>query len=297
MTTKATPADADDLIRAYLTGISVKDAASQCGIGYSRAFDILKQAGFSTKRRLVDVDKAAVIAMFQSGIGAKGVAEAFGVSRCVINRVLKEFGIPLRDRSQQQFARMARSTPEEIKALVAKANEAARGRTVSRQTLEQAAQTREATKHIATSDYEFQMQEMLQARGIETVHQKAIGMYNCDLAAFPVAVEIAGGQWHWHGSHLARTDKRFRELMNSGWHVLMVAVTQSFPLTDAVADYVAAYIQKARSNPSAAREYRVIWGAGEFSVSGGLDDDHISIKPPFTNARDITNGRYKRVAC
>jgi hypothetical protein len=76
----------------------------------------------------------------------------------------------------------------------------------------------------------------------------------------------------------------------------MVAVNAGSPMTQAVADYVAAYIKQARSNPSAPREYRVIWGAGQFSTSGGLNDDNFSIEPPFTVTRDITTGRYYRIA-
>src|SRR5690606_37643437 len=111
----------------------------------------------------------------------------------------------------------------------------------------------------------------------------AIGPYNCDLAVHPVAVEVFGGGWHWHGAHYARAEERFRYIMNEGWYVLVVVVgfNGRFPLTPAVGDYVASEIERARRDPSLVGQYRVVWGAGEFSTGGRLEDDHFSIEPPF----------------
>lgn len=99
---------------------------------------------------------------------------------------------------------------------------------------------------------------MLSDRGIKTIPQKAIGSYNCDLAAFPVVVEVFG-DLALDGSASARAEESTTSF-NQGWSVLMVADTDSFPITNEVADYIASYIEKARTDPAFACEYRVIWG-------------------------------------
>jgi len=151
-------------------------------------------------------------------------------------------------------------------------------------------------KATHVSEIELELAGMLSERGIETTPQLAIGPYNCDLAARPVAVEVFGGHWHWHGHHLARVEERFRHLMDAGWNILVIPVNFSSPLTAAVADYAASYIKATRRDPPAICEYRVVWRAGEFATSGCADDDEISIEPPFRSARDPATGRYKTVA-
>lgn len=237
-----------------------------------------------------------VIAAFNSGIGVAGMMDAIGISVAATKTILKKNGIALRNRSQQQFARMASYTKEEIKKLTRNANIASKYRTVSVESLCKRAKTVEKKVDFWQSDSEIILAKMLLERGIETIPQKAIGRYNCDLTSNTVAVEIFGGHWHWHGQHLARTKDRVNYILDQGWDVLMVAVNQSFPLTDEVADYIASYINSRSRNPTRPREYRVIWGAAEFTTSGRLNDENFSIEPPFTSTRDTTNGQYMTIA-
>ena len=67
-------------------------------------------------------------------------------------------------------------------------------------------------------------------------------------------------------------------LMDRGWSFLVVRYERGErELTDIGANYIASYIQQARSNPTARREYRVIWCTGEFISAGSLDDDDLTI--------------------
>jgi very-short-patch-repair endonuclease len=184
-------------------------------------------------------------------------------------------------------------TVAERQAQVAAANVAATGRqkTFAEQCL--AAQTRQERRSHA-STYEGTLERLLAERGIAIVPQCAIGPYNCDLGAYPVAVEIFGGHWHWHGYHLRVAEKRLNYLLNAGWHVLAILVNKTFPITDATAEYVAAYIESARGDPARRREYRVIRGAGELIAAGSVDDEKISIVPTFTSGRNAL-GQYTRV--
>jgi transposase-like protein len=296
MSGKRFDVDVDDLVREYLSGLTVKDLARKHGVN-----------GKTIRRKLPDdvvrsdanrnpvpvVDLAAAVTLFNTGIGVRGVAEQLGCcSPSYLTKLFRDNGIRTRNRSEQQFARMARATQEERHAITEAAHNAVRGVKQPRSLLLNRAKAR---KRIV-SGYELELRDMLTERGIAADPQFPIGTYNCDLAAHPVAVEIFGGRWHWHGKHLASAEKRFRYILNAGWHLLIIAVDAASPLTPSVADYVAAYIEQARCNPSARREYRVIWRAGEDTTAGSLEDDHISIVPPFTNRRDPATGRYERVA-
>lgn len=287
--------DINDLISKHSSGMTQANLSKEFGIGEKSIVKILKNNGIDTSRKLVSVDINEAIKLLDSGRGVSGVAEALGVTRMVMIRIFKNAGIKTRNRSEQQFARMASYTPEQRKLLATPSHIAARGckrRTSSKELI---AQTRERTQSILKSDDEAILAKMLKQRGIKTTPQKAIGIYNCDLATDSVAVEVWGGHWHWHGAHLARTEKRFNEIMNRGFHILVVAVNVTSPLTDAVADYVASYIQEASRNPSAAREYRVIWSACEFFTCGGINDNNFSVKPPFTATRNVISGRYETI--
>lgn len=243
------------------------------------------------KRIPLDIDY--IVEEYLAGKSEYALANELGVSRNVIRTRLLEADIEPRSHSEAGLVRAAQMTPAERMAQAAAAHEAATGRpkTFEEQCL--AALTRQHNR-VGISRNERRLAKMLSRRNIIVVPQEAIGPYNCDLGAYPIAVEVYGGNWHWHGHHLERVPERFRYILNAGWHILVVADTQSFPLTEDTADYVAAYIQAARSDPTLRREYRVVWGAGEFTTSGSLDDDEISIEPPFTTTRDSL-GRYKRV--
>lgn len=218
-----------------------------------------------------------------------------GVATNVIRRILLENGITPRSHSAAGLVRAAQMTDSERKAQVAAAHVAATGR---EKTFAEKCLTAESRQKNGTtiSSYERTLSTMLLDRGIESIHQQAIGPYNCDLGISPVAVEVFGGHWHWAGDHLRRTPKRINYFLDAGWHILIIPVGKSSPLTAKVADYVVAYIENARRNPSAPREYRVVWRAGEFVTIGSLNDNNLTIEPPFTNRRNPVTGRYETVA-
>jgi hypothetical protein len=243
----------------------------------------------------VSVPDEEIIRRYKSGESENALAKAYGVNRWVIRLRLIETDTPIRGRHAAEKLKWSRMSAGKRKAQVAAAHKATRGRIPTEEERCKGAQTRqEHQAHV--SQTEMELGAMLAARGIRAIPQLAIGRYNCDLGASPVAVEIFGGEWHWCGSHMRRTPERLRYILNAGWHVLMVKIeARRRPLTEATADYVAAYIKKMRRKPSARREYRVIRGAGELLAAGGVDDDEISIVSAFASGRDPANGRYKRV--
>lgn len=246
--------------------------------------------------KLADTDTKDLIGRYLAGESENALAKSFGFSRQVVRRILRQGGIERRGRSEAEALKWARMSPDQRASQVAAAHEATRGSTKSFDSLCRAALSRQRLQSHAT-DAEWEFARLLANRGLATIPQQAIGAYNCDLGAFPVAVEIFGGNWHWHGRHLARTPERIRYMLDSGWHVLMVHAwpDAGYPLGDEVADHVVAYVEAARRDPAARREYRVIRGAGEILASGSADDDEVSIEWAFTNRRNPVTGRYESV--
>jgi very-short-patch-repair endonuclease len=190
---------------------------------------------------------------------------------------------------------MSNTTAEERMALASAAKKATTGIKQSAESIEKKALAYEAKGFRGISVDEDMFASHLVAKGINFTRQKAIGKYNTDFAIGSIAVEIFGGQWHWYGAHIKRTEERFNYIMNSGFNILVIACTQSFPLNPAICDYISSYLDEASRNPPEICEYRVIWGAGEYTTGGCLNDNNFSIHPPFTRARNRTTGRYETV--
>lgn len=295
----------DQIVERYNSVLSVADVAREFGISYNVAYRILKENGVvilsqsdaAIKRSInaSGVTDKIICDMFASGIGVRGIYEKTGASIHSIRRILARNGVATRNRSEQQFARMAITSSAERKALASAAHHAVRGRVRSMEELCLMAATREKTKGVRTSIYEDALFASFQSSGLAPIAQKAIGPYNCDIAIGSIAVEVFGGHWHWNGEHLSRTEERFRYIMNSGYDIIVVSFSKSFPFSESSANYLVSYIQELCSNPPSIRQYRVIWGAGEFISGGCIDDKNISINPPFTNSRDSSTGRYKRI--
>jgi very-short-patch-repair endonuclease len=241
----------------------------------------------------IDLDIDDLIRRYEDGDSVLAMSRDLGVSRTVVVNNLHRIALAPRTSKQAGRLRAARLSPAQRKAQAEAAHIAKRGCPNTHEQLARMAATRQL-RCLTVSPHENILRDLLSERGVETVQQQAIGSYNCDLAAFPVAVEVFGGNWHWYGNHLAAIAKRFNYILNAGWHILVVWTNNEFCITSETADYVAAYIKTARSNPSARREYRVIRRAGQTIASGGADGDKISIISAFANARNAL-GQYVSV--
>lgn len=235
------------------------------------------KASWDGRRTPVDIDR--VIQLYESGESEVAVGRAAGVSRMVVRRVLVNAGVELRGFRQNAIA-AARRTPAENRALTAAAHEAVRGRIAPEAERVKIAKTRERNRS-GVSHHEVYFERMLRKRGIPSIPQKACGRYNIDIAVGPIAVEVFGGGWHSHGRHLSRAPKRFRYLFDQGWCTLIVWVTgRSGYLTAGAVEYLVSWLDEIERDPSAARGYRVIWGAGEEIARGGPDSDELAAIRP-----------------
>lgn len=246
--------------------------------------------------RRLNINGDHVVELYTGGVGVGGIAKRLGISPRPVERVLREKGIPLRGRSEQQFARMARTTTEERRRLTDAAHHARRGTRSSEEELLRRAATRERTQSQA-SPYEEELHVILKQRGYDVRPQMAVGPYNIDLAIPPTAIEVLGGEWHNSDQRSHLLVKRTLYLCGRGWFVAMVMVNpdRGFTLNDALADQLIAYLDTARSDPTAlVGQYRMFWGQHHDPVGGRPDTDGVSVVCPFRRHRDPTTGRYQR---
>lgn len=287
--------DADDVVARYQAGASTNEIAGQLGISKTPVIRILRARGVVLRGRRLSVPVEHIVADYVVGLSENAVAKKYGLARTVVRRRLTEARVEIRNQSEAETLKWSQMSSAERRGQVASAHAATRGRRARLSELVRRAKTNE--KRGRSTLVEVQLAELLEKRGIHTVAQIAIGPYNCDLGAAPVAVEVFGGNWHWSGKHLRRTPRRIRYLLDSGWHVLIVNITRNtFPLTETTADHVASYIQQARRNPTATRKYRVIRSTGELVTEGSSEDENISIETPYTSRRNPTNGQYERIS-
>lgn len=226
-------------------------------------------------RKLKNIDVDNLTSSYLGGTSEKALAESFGISRSAIRRILVKNDIVPRGRSESMFVRMSQTSPQERQRLAQAAHKARTGQPVSVATKEKHALTVEK-KGLTISKTEILLKNSLLGYGIETISQKAIGIYNVDLATDSVAMEVLGGSWHNTKSH----GQRLNYLLDRGWDVIFVWIGKDFPLTICATQDIIAQIEFRNSHPTAPRRYRVIRGSGELVSVGQLNLDNIPDKIP-----------------
>lgn len=255
MAQKFNAANVDDVVKRYKAGQSTPAIGRALGVSAHLVNDTLRRAGvplrspYEGRRAVLDMD--AITVAYAKGESARQIGKRFGISDNVIRHRLAERGVALRGRN-------------DYRPHTAEANAAARGRVATRGERERRAKTIERLgSHI--SPHERVMHRMLDERRVAYVPQKALGIYNLDiaLAEVPIAVEVSGGGGKPGRRRIRR--QRIEYILDQGiclveinfpWHIAHV-------LTEAAADYVVAYADFLRANPSAPREHRMIRSDGK----------------------------------
>lgn len=218
-----------------------------------------------------------VVELYRSGQSQNQIAAAIGIHQTTVSNLLKRRGERI-SRSEAETRKWATMTDAQRAAQVAPAHRAVVGMKRTDADLSARAVGKQRTQAHATDD-ERLMAAWMAERSIDTVLQCAIGKYNVDVAAEPVAVELFGGGWHAHGAHRAGLPKRVAHIADAGWNQMIVWTHRVHPLGPEVADELVAYVQRSRSDPTFRRQYRVIWGDGKFIAAGGVDDDEVTLVP------------------
>lgn len=224
-------------------------------------------------RVVPDLDLDHIRESYLAGESEKSIANRLGVGRAAIRRRLIAQGIAPRGRSEAMFVRMSRTDPDERGRLVAAAHVARRGAGVSLSEAHNKALARQMSGAKVGAG-ELLIADRLRELGHASVGQLAVGPYNLDLAVHPVAVEV-----HIDGSYPlnhGNRGHRLEYLLDAGWHVVYIWITQRYFLTDDGIRELAAFIERAKSAPPTIRQYGVIRGSGEHVAFGSRYFDNVA---------------------
>ena len=271
------PANLDYAIELYLAGEPLQQIAATAGVSVTRIHRERLARGIPP-RKVRQLPDAQIFAAYKAGASELALARQYGVSRNVISKRLTEAGVRRRGPSEAGVARYARMTVQERRTQVAAANRAARLRRSPQIERYRTSLARELRgRHGSTGEAELAI--MLQDRGLSSIPQRSIGVYNVDLAILPVAVEVLGGGWH---SIKAVHGERSPYILDEGWHLLMVWDYEGrSALGPGAADYIVAFVEQVRRQPPATCQYRVISGDGQLLAARGREDDKFPlVRPP-----------------
>lgn len=286
-------------VERYVNGLSVEDAAKGflCSNklrrhlrdnGLTRSKEESKRIGqermLKNKRERLKPAWTEIAQRYEAGESLLQIAESMGECRRAIVIALEQQGVTLRTQTEankiigsnmSQDLREKRRT--QMRRIASTPNSWAQ--------LEKSAITKQE-KGMSESPSEQLLKIWLEEAGIKPIPQQAVGIYNADLGAYPVAVEVFGGNFHASGRHLARAADRCKYFADRGWSIVIVWTDhRSKRLTVEAAHYVKSVVDQVSCDPSLIGQYWMIWGTGEFIASGGLKDDDLTLVMSSRRAR------------
>ena len=203
-----------------------------------------------------------IIEEYLAGKSVLYLARQNNVCRQVIQRILTENNVTIRDRSQSMYVRMFHTSEEERKRLAHAANVAKRG---SHNTLEMLHKRALAQKrYIGIFEQEFI--DALSNAGINVTPQEPFLSYNLDLGCGNIAVEI-----HTQIASPLSTKyvKKLMDCVNAGKSMIYVWISPRHLIVDtACYNKVIALIQEFSRNPSPISQYWVVRSTGKVYAQG-----------------------------
>ena len=217
----------DDLIRyaseQIAAGRYLKDVAAEIGYFPDTVAKRVKEltgivpCNKSRPTMLLEISDKEVVALYQSGMAEKAIAEKFGCSRPAIRRRLLQAGVHIRGGKEAASLWLSQTTKEFRQALTEAAHASTRGRKKTLEYRQRVSDGRQRIKYdkiIGPGEIEFVSR--LKKEGIAFVHQKSVDGYNIDFAIGTVAVELTMGTTKYAGI-FASQRKRIEYLLNRGY--------------------------------------------------------------------------------
>lgn len=218
--------------------------------------------------RRTDFDPDNLVRRYLSGESVKKLAADHGFSRQVVYRVLRDYGITPRNRSEAMYVRMGSTSVDERKRLTEKAHIARRAQGATIEETAKKAQTR--SRRIGK--YEREFIEALESEGVKTDPQEPFLTYNLDIGCGPVAVEVHTQT----GSPLiSKHCRKIMECLEAGKSMVYVWIGRGVP-TPACYEKVVSLVKSIRSNPPSRAQYWVVRGTGEVYATGCVNGDGLS---------------------
>lgn len=291
ITTKASPENVENAIAAYVSGEAAQKCAPRFGVDGKRLTIMLRERGLlrsiedryriagakngSIRHAAIGLPDEEISRRYLDGDSELALSVAYSVTRAAIATSLRITGTPRRTFTDAMHLRSS-STPLHPRKIVFQDHPGPYVNTWEQRC--EAAQKWEsaatAGRYARASDSEIKLATWIEDQGLKPVRQQAVGPYNIDIGAYPVAVEVWGGAFHFSRDH----SERFRYLFDRGWHIIIIVYvdSQRSQLGPKAAEYIVSLAQSTRSDPSFRREYRVIWGNGEIFASSSSNDHEIT---------------------
>ena len=266
-------------------GCTTRAISRELGIGNKVAQSCLRDLGienqtFNTrnarKRKTLHTE---IERRYSLGQSVLQMAQELCEPRTTINLCLDELRLPARSGSEANLIRMAAMSFEEKKRLAAAANRKARNSGRSRDKMALAAKRRQnAPKATHIGAFESEIGEELAARGIVTIPQFAIDIYNIDLfvPSRMVAVEVYTSSYR--PAQISHSAKKTMKLLCDGISVANIWINRqrNERPTPAMYDQLVAFINEARRLPTGLGQYRVIRGRGDLDPLSQLYLDELA---------------------
>jgi len=250
-------------------------------MGYNGGSEVPAHTSFEVvdvTAKWIPPDLDDLIKRYSSGQSVNSLAAHYGTSRHSVTQYVR--GLPhYRGTTEANRITAANKSPEDHRRYAQAANAAVRGVPKTFEAKSRAARARQGNG-LRINDTERTLATWLTERGVPAVPQQAIGPYNCDIGADPIAIEIQGGHWHASGAHRARFPNRTRYILDQGWLLVFVWVTNYAPLRPALADYLVTLFEQAHRDPALNGQYRVVWGTGQDCTRPGLNLNQLALVPP-----------------
>lgn len=274
----------NDLIKMYESGKSVIQISKILNMPVSSIYGRFNSVGFKATRNgrgniKTVVPDFEIIRLYNLGMSEKQVAIHFNVSRNVIRHRLLKHGVYIRNQSESEALKWSQMTDEQRAKQVKSAND--KMRTLPKKFFKELSRKQAITKQKTRSKvgaFEELFIDELKRRGFEPIPQKAVDVYNIDIAVGDTAIEIHFSPVHPHNHIMYR--KRIMKLLELNWNVIYIKITKDV-FIDVATDDICRFIDTTQSNKSSICQYRVIRGTGEFIASGRLDGNELSIIDTF----------------
>lgn len=265
MPRKRPDSDRDNIVKLYLSGLSINAVAKEMTADPKWVGSVLAKRGIE-RRSLSEarnnfyrrggkpanfrtgIDAVDVVRRYETGECILSIASSLDTSNSVVNRILRDEGAVKRSYAE------AHALIDREKMFTKIAN----------------------SKSRKVGWGEDIVYEWLANRGEIPERQKPEGVRNIDMALHPIAVEV------WLSCTSPLRDpyclKRIKYLADRGWLSCYVFVSRrTRVLLPRVAEQIISHLYLARSQPPALREHWVIRGCGELAARASLNLDHITL--------------------
>jgi hypothetical protein len=269
----------NDLIDMYESGKSVAQISNITGLTVPSIYGRFYKEKFIPYRwgkgnNKVQLPTDEIINLYQSGISENAISKKFGVARTAIRNRLETSGIHIRNQSESEKLKWSKMTTKERKKQVKSANDKIRSMPKSyhvKLSIKQAITKEKSLSKVGAFEQLFI--DELKSRGFNPIPQKAVYVYNVDIAIGNTAIEIHVNSGNPESIPAYR--KRIVNLLKRGWNVIYVKITKD-AFIDIATDQICSFIDFCKSNKSIGSQYRVIRGTGNLISSGSLNGDKLT---------------------